>query len=223
MRHVFRVWDGPTRFFHWSLAALCVLLMVTGEAGWLRVHMLTGPAVLALILFRVVWGVVGSTTSRFAFFVKGPTKIFAYIAVVKAGRRWPGVGHNPLGALSVLALLAVSAGMGLTGLFTSDDIETDGPLAPLVSSSMVKLVSGFHRLGGTAVLIVAGVHLAAILIYRFGKGEDLILPMITGMKTSEGENVPSLDFKSWRLAAMVYGISAAVVWGCIGYLTSLAE
>ena len=81
----YRIWDIPTRLFHWALVTLCLSMIVTGELDWLRVHMLIGPSILALILFRIVWGFVGSTTSRFSFFVKGPQHVLAYIRAAKAG------------------------------------------------------------------------------------------------------------------------------------------
>ena len=223
MTSIIRIWDLPTRLFHWALVVLCFTMIVSGKAGWLHLHMAVGPAVLALILFRLVWGVVGSTTARFSFFVKGPRAVLDYIRLMRAGRDWPGIGHNPLGSLSVLALLALPVMMVGTGLFTTDDVMTDGPLVPLVSSHAVKLLSGLHRLTGSLVLAVVATHICAVLFYRFVKHDDLIWPMIVGTKQSPQGPIPQLSFVSPLLALGVAVVMAAVVWGGLWYLMPVPE
>ena len=218
-----RLWDFPTRLFHWVLVVLCLAMMVTGELDFLRLHMLIGPAILVLILFRIVWGFVGSTTSRFTYFVKGPKQIQAYIQAVRSGQHWPGLGHNPLGALSVLALLGLPVVMVATGLFSSDDILTDAPLVPLVSSAAVKLLSGLHGLTSGVVMLVVGVHLAAILFYRFVKHDDLIWPMIVGTKQVDDADIQHLHFVSPWAALPIVLAFAAIVWGGLWYLTAALQ
>lgn len=210
MKHFHRVavWDLPVRLFHWTLAALVAALWVTGEFGPLDLHLGLGPAALALVLFRLGWGVAGSRTARFGEFVRGPRGILAYLRAPAA----PPLGHNPLGALSVLALLAMVGTQAATGLFTSDDIFTEGPLAHLVAAKTVSALSTLHRLGGKVLLALVGLHLAAILFYRVAKGENLVRPMLTGWKeappgtagNSGGRAAPAL-----ALAAL----AAALVWG----------
>ena len=218
-----RVWDLPTRLFHWCLAGLCIAMMITGELGALKWHMRLGPVVLVLIVFRLVWGWVGSSTARFAFFVKGPAAIRDYLHRVRSGQDWPGIGHNPLGALSVLALLFLPTAMVLTGLFTTDDIFNDAPLVPLVSHHMVKLLSGFHRVGAGVVQGLVGLHLAAIAYYYWGKGENLVLPMITGRKHASAISVLSLRWTHPAWAVPILAVAAVWVWGVLAWITPAAE
>lgn len=205
------VWDLPTRLFHWSLVALVAALGVSGELGLLGPHMLVGPAVLTLVLFRVVWGFVGSRTSRFADFIKGPAAIRAYLAAARRGESHA-VGHNPLGALSVLALLALVAAQATSGLFTSDDIMVEGPMTHLVSSAMVKTLSGLHRLGFKLLLAVVALHVAAALFYTFVKKDNLIRPMVTGAKPAP-EGVEGIVPVGALRAAIILAACAALVWG----------
>lgn len=205
------VWDLPTRLFHWALVALVAVLGVSGELGLLGPHMLVGPAVLVLVLFRVVWGFAGSRTSRFSDFVKGPAAIRAYLAAARRGETHP-VGHNPLGALSVLALLVLVAAQAATGLFTSDDIMVEGPLTHLVSSAMVKTLSGLHRLGFKLLLALVALHVAAALFYTFVKKDNLIRPMVVGSKPVP-EGVDGIVPVGVLRAVIALAICAALVWG----------
>ncbi len=214
------LWDLPTRLFHWLLVGMMVALWITGELGRLGVHMILGQCVLALVLFRLIWGVVGSRSSRFAHFVKGPGAILAYVRQARAGTAHV-LGHNPLGALSVLALLALAAVQAGTGLFTTDDVLTEGPLAALVSSKISALLSSLHRNGFVLLLVFVGLHVAAVLFYRFVKKDDLVTPMITGRKevprSQAGEGV---TFAGLGLAAAVAVFSAAVVFGGLKLVVS---
>ena len=223
MAELVRVWDLPTRLFHGVLVVLCVTLMVSGQAGWLRVHMTLGPAVLVLIGFRLTWGLVGSDTSRFSYFVKGPAQVLSYLRTVRAGGEWQGVGHNPVGALSVLVLLTLPVVMVATGLFSSDEILTDGPLAPLVSTSTVKLATRLHDRAGDLVMIMVALHLAAILFYRFVKREDLNRPMIVGSRQSSFALSTPLSFASSRLALGIVLVWAAIVWGSLRFLSTALQ
>ena len=173
------VWDWPVRLFHWLLLALVVGSVVSVKIGggamvW---HGRFGQAILGLVVFRVVWGLIGSRTARFASFVRGPRAIADYLA-----GRWRGVGHNPLGALSVLAMLAVIGFQAATGLFAYDDIAYRGPMAPAVAGAVVDRLSGWHRLGQWALFAVVALHLAAVLWYVLVRRETLVRPMLTGRK-----------------------------------------
>ena len=211
--HRVKVWDLPTRLFHWALVLLIVALGASGQLGRLDIHMLIGPAVVALILFRLVWGFVGSETARFSHFVRGPRAVLAYVAAARDGTV-RSLGHNPLGAFSVLALLALVLIQGVTGLFTSDDILSEGPLAHLVSSKTVAALSAAHRIGFNVLLAFIAVHLAAVGFYRFVKKDDMVEAMITGEK-SVPNGVEGIRFRSPLLALAILAVCCAVVWGTL--------
>lgn len=177
-----RVWDLPTRLFHWLLLAGVTTSFITVKLGgnamiW---HGRAGTFVLSLLIFRLIWGFVGSPTARFQSFVKGPKAVWLYIqgrAVTPAF-----LGHNPLGALSVLALLCLFLFQALTGLGTTDDIFFDGPLVQTLSSDTVSLLTSLHKSTEPFLLGLIALHLAAIAFYRLVKKTNLVRPMITGVK-----------------------------------------
>ena len=211
--HRVKVWDIPTRLFHWVLVALIVVLGISGQMGRLDVHMLVGPAVVALVLFRIIWGFVGSETARFSHFVRGPKAVMAYLDAAKTGAV-RSVGHNPLGAFSVLALLGLVLLQGVTGLFTSDDILSEGPLAHLVTSKTVALLSAIHRISFNLLLAFVVLHLAAVVFYRVVKKDDMVQAMITGEKRVP-QGVEGIRFKNPLLALAILAVCCAVVWGTL--------
>lgn len=173
-----RVWDLPTRLFHWALVVLIGLAWWTAETGRNSLHLWLGYGVLFLLLFRILWGFLGSSTSRFSAFVRGPRAVAEYI---RNRFRWPLAGHAPLGALSVIALLALLLVEVGTGLFAADeDGFFSGPLAYLVSIGASDRVTGWHEELFDWLLILIGLHVAAILLYRLALGRNLVGPMITG-------------------------------------------
>lgn len=178
MREV-RVWDLPLRLFHWLLALAVTGALMSGQIGgnlmiW---HGRLGVLVAGLLGFRLAWGLVGSTHARFASFVRGPAAIRAYLQGT-----WHGLGHNPLGALSVLGMLAALGLQTASGLFGNDDIAFQGPLYPLVSKDTSDWVTGLHRKGFWLILLLITTHLAAIVFYLKMRGDNLIRPMLTGRK-----------------------------------------
>jgi cytochrome b len=181
-----RVWDLPTRLFHWLLVAGIAAAVITGELGGNLIdwHGRAGLFVLGLVTFRLVWGFVGSSTARFASFVRGPAAIKAYLR-----GEWRGIGHNPLGALAVLGLLLLTAAQVGTGLFANDDIAFQGPLADLVSKEWSDQSRALHALvfNGLAGLVL--LHVAAIIFYVRVKRQDLLKPMLTGWKAVPAEAV----------------------------------
>lgn len=213
-----KVWDLPTRLFHWVLVALMVALFVTGQFGKLDIHMVLGPAVLALVLFRILWGFIGSPTSRFSHFVRGPAAVREYILAARRGHV-RSVGHNPLGAYSVLALLAVLLVQTTSGLFASDDIVTDGPLTHLVSSKTVALLSTIHRLSFKLMLALLALHLGAVAYYKLVKQDDLVRAMVTGNKQVP-QGIEGTRFVNPLLALAALAVAAAVVWGGLAVLTT---
>ena len=211
-----RVWDLPTRLFHWSLAALVTFSIVTAKLGglWLDWHMRSGYAILALLVFRLLWGVAGSRNARLVHFVRGPRIVLAYLQ----GRHpHDGAGHNPLGALSVVAILAVLLAQAATGLFANDGSFTEGPLARLVTSASSDLLSTLHRWGELALYAMIGLHVAAVLYYLFVRRENLIGPMITGDRLGIDAK-PAFDGPALWLRAAVLLAAAA---GLTGYVVLL--
>jgi cytochrome b len=154
--------------------------VITGKIGglWIDWHGRIGQLILGLVVFRLAWGLVGSTHARFAAFIPGPAALRAYLT-----GRWSGVGHNPIGALSVLMLLATVAAQAIAGLFANDDITFSGPLAALVDKDRSDALTGFHGTLVNLLLALVTLHVAAIGYYARRKGQNLLLPMITGDKT----------------------------------------
>ncbi len=174
-----RVWDVPTRAFHWALAAAVLTAIVSGRMGgeWMRLHGLAGMTIGGLVVFRLVWGFVGSTHARFANFIPTPRTLKAYWQ-----GRWQGLGHNPLGALSVVAMLALLATQAATGLFSNDEISYTGPLAAWVSDELSLRLSGLHHRIANALFVLIALHLLAIVFHVAFKRDKLIRPMLTGYK-----------------------------------------
>lgn len=207
-----RVWDLPTRLFHWTLVLLLAGSFVTVKVGgslmvW---HERLGFAALALVLFRLIWGVAGGRYARFAQFVRGPRSVLAYLRGAAPGQP----GHNPVGALSVLALLAAVAFQAVSGLFTNDDIAFEGPLARYVSGAWSSALTTWHRWNEWVILGLVALHVAAIVYYRVVRGRDLIGPMVTGDAPAAAGAVPSRDDAGLRLRALVIfaGCAALVGW-----------
>ena len=207
----FRLWDLPTRIFHWALVLCIVAAFVSGQLGGnlIDVHGKIGIAVFGLIVFRLVWGLLGSTYARFAQFFPTPGKIKAYLR-----GEWHGEGHNPLGALSVFGLLGVVGLQAGTGLFSNDDIAFVGPLFDLVSKDLSNALTGIHHLVSKVLIALVVLHLVAIGFYGRVKKQKLILPMITGWKEGNGESargggVVALIVALLIAAAAIYGASGA--------------
>ena len=180
MKKIIRVWDLPIRLFHWLLVLCVVLSFITVKIGGnaMEFHALIGYCVLTLVIFRVCWGLVGSHHARFIHFVPSPKGLVNYIL----GKTKAGLGHNPLGALSVLALLVSLGLQATTGLFANDDIAFEGPFAKYVSNDMVQFLTSIHYFNEKVLIILIALHLCAILYYQKFKGENLIKPMLLGDK-----------------------------------------
>jgi cytochrome b len=211
-----RVWDLPTRLFHWSLALTVVGSVVTGQVGgnamvW---HTRLGLVVMALLLFRLVWGFVGGYWSRFASFVYGPSSVMAYLR----GDSGPGgrydIGHSPVGALSVFALLGMLAIQVTTGLVADDEIATTGPLNRFVSNATANVASGWHgEVGKTVLIVLVLAHVATVLYYLWRKRRNLIAPMLRGDALLPEGTPASADGGGQRVAALVVlSAMAALAW-----------
>jgi cytochrome b len=173
-----RIWDLPTRLFHWLLALSITGALITINLGgaWMDWHIRFGIASFVLLLFRVIWGVIGPRYARFSQFLCSPVKTLAFLRDNKGSRH---AGHNPLGAWSVIAMLGLFLYQSSTGLFANDDVMTQGPLAQFVSNDTVALLTRLHSLSEYALYALIALHLGAIAFYSF-RGEGLVKPMVTG-------------------------------------------
>lgn len=207
MRRI-KVWDAPTRLFHWLLVLLIAAAWWTAEEGLLDWHFRIGLTVLILIVFRLIWGVIGSSTARFAGFVKGPRAIADYLR----GAAPPAVGHNPLGALSVLALLFMVAAVTALGLFATDeDGIAPGPLSTLVSVDASDLATELHETGFNLLLAVVALHVAAIAYYALVRRDNLLAPMLSGARDMPDGAEPMRPAPLWR-AGLALVLAIGVGW-----------
>ena len=203
------LWDLPLRVFHWSLVAAVTTAVMTGELGgaWMPWHGRAGLAIVGLLVFRIVWGVVGSATARFTQFAPTPTRLLAYVR-----GRWRGVGHNPLGALSVFALLALLSAQAATGLFGNDDIAFAGPLNHLVDDTLGARATGWHRLLADGLFVLMALHLLAIAFHVVVKRHRLIRPMITGLQdVAPGMPLPKPVARGLGRFGLLAAVSLAAV------------
>jgi cytochrome b len=209
-----KLWDLPVRLVHWSFVLLLPALWWTGEEGELELHRTIGYVMLALVLFRLVWGVIGSGTARFANFVRGPGAVLRYL---RGERDGPALGHNPIGALSVLLLLSLLAAQVGAGLFAQDvDGIESGPLAYLVEYETADLAREIHHLLFNVLLAVIAVHVVAVLWYRLVKRDDLITPMVTGQRTFDPPVEPPAAAPAWRGLVLAVAVGAIAWWVSLG-------
>ncbi|MFM2120305.1 MAG: hypothetical protein RL722_1773, partial [Pseudomonadota bacterium] len=201
-----RVWDLPTRLFHWSLLALVVTAVISAKLGGnaMTWHFRCGYAILTLLAFRIVWGLVGGRWSRFASFVYAPGTVLRYLR----GEHRPGdhfeVGHNPLGSFSVFGLLGILLLQVASGLVADDEIANTGPLIKFVSGNVSSLATTWHKsFGQWFIFLLVGLHVAAIVYYRHRKQLDLVTPMVRGDKLLPAEVPAAADGLAQRGLALV--------------------
>lgn len=215
-----RVWDLPVRLFHWTLVVLMATSYFSGRAGgdWMKIHFWSGYAILTLLLFRIVWGLVGSTTARFSDFVKGPSAAFHHLGEMLSGRPRE-AGHNPLGGAMVLVLIFAVLAQVVAGLFAADTDTglVNGPLSMLASDKWVDRANAFHGYWVNVLLALVAVHVLAAFVYLAWKRQNLIGAMIHGRKpiddvVAPGQPAPTLRFASPGLALSVLIACAAVVY-----------
>ena len=208
-----KVWDLPTRLFHWTLVALMVAQWLTAEeSSTMDYHVWGGYAVLTLVLFRLIWGFVGSETARFADFMQGPSAALAYIGALLRGETPHYLGHNPLGAWSIVAMLVLLLVQAGTGLFANDDILIEGPLYAWVSKGTSDWLTTIHKLNFNLLLLVIAIHISAVLFYLLVKRENLIHPMVSGSKQLPPDlanPIPRL-VSPWRALAVLAVVGVAV-------------
>lgn len=219
------VWDWPLRLFHWLLVLSVVGAYATGKVGgeWTDWHGRFGSLVLGLVIFRLIWGFIGSTHARFINFFPTLSRLLDYLK-----GDWHGVGHNPVGALAVFALLTTLLFLVGTGLFANDDIAFEGPLFHLITKDFSDKLSGLHLRSVNVLLILVGIHVAAIVFYQHVKKADLVKPMLTGKKQLPKSLAPS-SVQPVGALRFVFSLllAVSVVWSVWGgdplkYLTPLA-
>lgn len=220
MGHIVRVWDAPTRLFHWSLVTCVLGLFITSRIGGAAMewHFRLGYAVLTLLLFRLIWGFVGGYWSRFGNFLYRPAQIIRYLL----GRGMPhqSIGHNPAGSLSVWAMLGLLSVQVVSGLLSDDEIAAAGPLTRHVSELLVSRATTYHTTWGQyGLLSLLGLHLLALAVYTFVKKEPLIKAMLTGDKTLNHTATQSRDQGADRIKALlVLLVCASVVASWLSWL-----
>lgn len=210
-----KVWDGPTRLFHWVLVVLFVLSSYSAFQDkfgiYANMHLYSGVAIIALLGWRILWGFAGSETSRFSHFVRGPKATAAYCSEAIKGRPSREIGHNPLGALSVCLMLILLLAQASMGLFASDAMFFYGPFSDSIDSGLSGDLTGIHELLGYGLMGLVGLHILAILLYRLLRGTDLLTPMITGWKRVSSELVVPSLVSPWR-AVILFGLVAGTAW-----------
>jgi cytochrome b len=210
------VWDLPTRLFHWLLVLTLIGLYTTAKLGfdWMPWHMRLGKFMIGMLIFRVIWGVVGPRHARFSNFIKGPRAILQYL---KGGII--SVGHNPMGAGMVVLMLLLLAVQATTGLFSTDDIAYTGPYYPAVNHDLAEWLTGVHHKNINIILAAIALHLCAIAYYTFVKKERLVPAMFHGRKPAQ--HVPAQEAISssqlWKALLVI-----AVAGGCVYWLLHAA-
>jgi cytochrome b len=212
------VWDWPVRVFHWVLA-LCVLASwITANAfDLLDWHMIVGYVTLGLLAFRLCWGIVGTRYARFSQLLAGPQETLAYLRTLPRRNGQPPsnrVGHNPLGAFAIVALLGLLTVQAVTGLFASDELLHLGPYNGAVSAQTAEWLTSVHKANSDVLLVFIWIHIGAVLFYALYKRQNLITPMITGRKRlsrAVGERAAIVSSRGW-LAIGIAVAAAGAVW-----------
>jgi cytochrome b len=201
------IWDLPTRLFHWALVLIVPAMWATHELHQMQIHIVLGQVLLGLLLFRLIWGMIGGSTARFAGFVRGPRAVWRHAR----GRAVDYFGHNPMGGWSVVAMLLVLAVQIGLGLFATDEDGLDsGPLSHLVSYDSARTLAHRHETFFYILLALIALHLGAILYYWLVRRDNLVAPMITGRR-ADGEDM--IRAPLWRFllaAALALGLTLAV-------------
>ena len=204
-----RIWDLPTRIFHWLLVALIPFQYWTAKEDRLDLHIIGGTAILGLLLFRLLWGLFGSSTARFANFIKGPIGVLSYLR----GKAAAAIGHSPIGALSVIAMLGLLSVQVCLGLFAGDEdgIES-GPLSYLIDGDLSEDLADLHEDAFDVLLVLIGLHLAAIVFYALFQRKNLVGPMISGRGKAEGGASEMEAAPAWRFLAAFIIAAGIALW-----------
>lgn len=205
-----KVWDLPTRVFHWLIVALFVVSYLSAEEA-MKIHMWSGALMFTLVATRVLWGLFGSTTSRFTSFIKSPKTVIGYARQLRPGYAPPVFGHTPTGGWMILALLALLLLMPMVGAFGNDDVTFRGPLAYMVDKGTSDALTEVHEALFNTLMLLVILHIAAVIVYRFVFKEDLVRPMISGERPWSGP-MQAVRFVSARLALLLWLAVLALVY-----------
>lgn len=205
------VWDVPVRLFHWLVVGLVAAAYITWRLNWMNWHVRIGEALLALVLFRLLWGFFGSETARFRQFVVSPSSALRHLR--DTFRREPDdqVGHNPAGGWMVLLLLILLLVEALSGLYINNDIADEGPLTEWMPAPVANAITALHSILWDVLLAAVILHVLVIALYAAIKGHNLLRPMLTGRKTLPTDTaVPRLAPTVRALALLVIAIAGAM-------------
>lgn len=208
-----RVWDLPTRLSHWTMVILFGVCWWSAETDHMQWHLIAGYGVLCAVCFRLAWGFWGGQTARFTSFVRGPAQTFRYVRKLlgRAGDSSTPIGHNPLGALSILVMLGLLLTQTVFGLFAVNvDGVASGPLAQWVSFSTGRRFAHWHATNFHLLLVMIGVHLTAIGFYRFARKESLLPAMIHGFKSRVPSGETPYFVPWWRAVLLATGVFLCV-------------
>jgi cytochrome b len=204
-----KVWDLPVRLFHWAIVVLIFAAWLSQELDQMDLHMWIGRMILSLLLFRIVWGLIGSDTARFNRFLRSPAAALRHLTQIRRREADREIGHNAAGGWMVLVMLLLIGVQAGTGLFSNDDGDTEGPLMHFVSKAQSDFLSHIHSLNFNLIEGAIVLHVLAIAAYAMLKRQNLVRPMLTGKKMMPPDAVPP------RLAnpllALVTLVSAAAV------------
>jgi cytochrome b len=209
---IVKVWDLPIRLFHWGLVAAVATSFISMELENMEVHVISGACVLGLLIFRLLWGLWGSSTAQFHRFIPSPKRLFNYLRKSESEGRVT-IGHSAIAALSVVAMLVAIGFQTITGLVADDDVYTTGPLIDYVESEVSEWATGWHATNSDIVLALIGLHIVAILFYKLVKKQSLVKPMIVGSREFDTENFivenPLVE-RSWTVFILTAAIAAAI-------------
>lgn len=206
-----KIWDGFIRVYHWAQAALIAALWWTAEIAEMIWHQWLAMTLMALWLTRLGWGVFGSETARFASFLRNPFRAITYGKELLQGKASHGIGHDPLGGWMVMVLILVIGTQMLSGLFATDEIFVEGPLAQYVSADIATLLTQIHHINFNVLLGLAGIHIAAVFFMQW-KGMNLLPPMISGRDKSKSDSQAPPVFASVWLAWALFSVFWVVLY-----------
>jgi len=208
MLNKIRIWDLPTRLFHWLFAFAVLGAIITDLIEEIEWHSYCGYTALVLVVFRIIWGFVGPYNARFSSFIPSFKELLLFLKDHQVQH----LGHNPLGALSVIGMLLIVLIQASAGLFTDDDISFQGPLAKYVSEDIVKLMNWIHETNHWLVYGIVLLHLGAIFYYQRVKKENLIGPMIHGDKdVGADKTIPVLEAVTSKDDIKIRGLAVVIV------------
>jgi cytochrome b len=207
-----KVWDIPTRLFHWALLiGVAFMWYSSGDFDLMEYHMIVGRVILCMLIFRIVWGLVGSTTARFSDFIRSPLSGLLYLFGKDTSRT---EGHNPAGGWMILALMLVLLTQAITGLFADDDIFYSGPFFLSVNADLADWLNGMHHQNIDYLWVLVGIHILASIVYQV-RGKNLIGSMLTGNKQAEDATEEPEMRSSWLALAIfcvICGLGYYFTW-----------